>query len=90
MNAIRLTNEQAAMLKGIRIMVDAQLIYYKWVGENGFESMKDISCAILDLADATGYDYDFLVDRIEEQVADGEEYEDAFMHVAGVSFEQDW
>lgn len=85
-----MTNEQMYIAKGLQKIVEAQFEFNKWLDDNGFRSMKDISCAILDLADTTGYDYDFLVDMVEELVADGESYEDAFMYVAGVSYEQDW
>ena len=88
---ITLTNEQINIVKGLHKMIEARLKFNKWFDEHGFfESMKDMSCAILDLADETGYDYDYLVDRIEEGVADGETYEDAFLTVAEISYEQDW
>ena len=95
MNAIRLTNEQIETLKGVQKMLTSLTKYYEWRDEHGFsnikfESVKDVSCALLDLAEATGYDYNFLAEVLEEYVADGNSYEEAFEHVACISYEKDW
>lgn len=52
--------------------------------------MKDFSCALADVANDTGYNFEFLLDMFGEMVADGETFRDAFAHVAGVSYEYDW
>ena len=55
-----------------------------------FTSMKDIVAALQRVAEETGYDLQFLCEMAEESRKDGDDYEEAVEHVAGVSYEQDW
>jgi len=55
--------------------------------EDGF---KDIAVLLAEVAEETGYDAEFLYEMFSEQVADGQTRTEAFAHVAGVSYEQDW
>lgn len=64
---------------------------YTYVVEKKFYGMKDIATAIQDLADSTGYDYDFLCSCVEDLVKEDElTYEEAFRHVADIAYEQDF
>lgn len=55
-----------------------------------FHSMKEVSTALLDLSESTGYGYDFLVDVFNELLLDGNTIDEAFNHVYCVSMEHDW
>lgn len=55
-----------------------------------FHRMKDIATALVEVAEDTGYAYDFLCDRVTELVEDGESYDAATAHVIAVSYEKDW
>lgn len=55
-----------------------------------FYRMKDIATYLAEVSMDTGYPYDFLVDRVNECVADGDTYNQAVTYVAGVSYEKDW
>ena len=55
-----------------------------------FKRMKDIAIAIMEVALDTGYEYDFLSQMVDEQVAEGETYEDAFRFVSQVAYEFDF
>ena len=54
------------------------------------DGFKDIACALADVAEATGYEPEFLYEMFSEQVRDGQTHKEAFDFVAGVSYEQDW
>ena len=95
MNAYKLSNEQIEVLKRVSAMLEALIKYHEWMDEHGFSnieftSIKDVAIAIDELAEATGYDYNFLADAVQEGVDDGETYEEAFKYVCGVSYEKDW
>ena len=53
-------------------------------------SFKDLSIMLIDATDATGYKYDFLVDMVEEAVADGESYPDAVKSICEIAYERDF
>lgn len=55
-----------------------------------FYRMKDIATYLAEVSMDTGYPYEFLVDRVNECVADGDTYNQAVTYVAGVSYEKDW
>ncbi len=56
--------------------VDAALEWYQLdpftqkVIEGGFHGFKDISCALMDIAEETGYDYNYLCEVFEESDLD--------------------
>lgn len=54
------------------------------------DGFKDIACALADVAEATGYEPEFLYEMFSEQVKDGQTRTEAFAYVAGVSYERDW
>lgn len=64
----------------------------------GKESNKEIACLLSDVAEATGYEDEFLWERFADVVRDlmelGESFitarKEAFTDVASISYEQDW
>lgn len=54
------------------------------------DSFKDIACALSEVADATGYEAEFLYEMFSESVRDGQTRKEAFDSVATISYEQDW
>ena len=55
-----------------------------------FHKMKEVATAIQDVADATGYPFEFLVDVFNEGIADGETAEESFSFMRDVAFEHDF
>lgn len=55
-----------------------------------YKRMKHIETDLQIIADDTGYSYQFLADRVNELVNDGESFEAAVDHVRSVSYEKDW
>ena len=55
-----------------------------------FNRMKDIATYLMEVAEDTGYSYEFLCDRVSECIRDGESYNQAVAFVSGVSYEKDW
>ena len=53
-------------------------------------SIKDIACRLAEVAIDTGYEPELLYELVAECVEDGNTYEEAFSHVAEVSYEHDW
>ena len=54
------------------------------------KSIKNISTALMDTAMCTGYNYGFLCDMYEEELAEGKTPDEAYRYVDGVSKEHDW
>ncbi len=50
----------------------------------------DITCALLDCADATGYDGEFLINVFWDAVEDGEPWRAALRQVIEIAEEQDF
>lgn len=59
----------------------------KWTG---IKRMKDLVYMLTEVSEDTKYGFDFLAERFDECVNDGQTYQEAFEHVAGVSYERDW
>ena len=55
-----------------------------------YNRMKHIATDIQLIALDTGYDYNFLCERVDELVEDGETYEAAIRSVRDTSAEHDW
>lgn len=55
-----------------------------------FTRVKEIATALTEVSMDTGYDYDYLANRFNECVEDGQTAEEAFEFVSGVSYEHDW
>ena len=55
-----------------------------------FTRMKDIATHLQEVSEDTGYDYDYLCERVEDQVRDGDTYNEAVDFVTRVSYEKDW
>lgn len=58
------------------------------ISEN--EHIKDIACMLSCVAEDTGYPAEYLYERYDECLRDGQTRKEAFDFVAGVSYEQDW
>ena len=54
------------------------------------DGVKDIACALAEVAEDTGYEPEFLYEMFSEIVRDGETRTEAFEQVATISYEQDW
>ena len=54
------------------------------------ERIKDIACMLACVAEDTGYEAEFLYERFDECLRDGQTRREAFDYVAGVSYEYDW
>ena len=55
-----------------------------------YKRIKHIATDLQIIADDTGYSYEFLADRVNELVNDGESFEAAVDQVRSVSYEKDW
>ena len=55
-----------------------------------YKRIKHIATDLQIIADDTGYSFQFLADRVNELVNDGESFEAAMDHVRSVSYELDW
>lgn len=55
-----------------------------------FHRMKEIATAIQDVAEKTGYAFDFLAQCFDELINDGETAERAFEEVKAIAFEGDY
>lgn len=55
-----------------------------------FNRMKEVATAIQEVADATGYSFEFLASCFDELIADGETASSAFSFVRDVAFEHDF
>lgn len=55
-----------------------------------YKRIKHIATDLQIIADDTGYSFQFLADRVNELVNDGESFEAAVDHVRSVSYELDW
>lgn len=52
--------------------------------------MKDLAILIEEVAEATGYAYEFLAACVMELLEDGESAEEAFNEVRGIAYEHDY
>lgn len=55
-----------------------------------YKRMKHIATDLQIIADDTGYSYEFLAERVDEIVNDGETIEAAMDRVRDISYELDW
>lgn len=55
-----------------------------------FNRVKEIATALTEVSMNTGYDYDYLCDRFNECIEDGQTAEEAFEFASSVSNEHDW
>lgn len=55
-----------------------------------FHRMKEIATYLMEVALDTGYSYEFLCDRVEELVEDGENYNSAVTEVGAIAHELDY
>lgn len=55
-----------------------------------YTRIKDIAIDLQELAEDTGYDYDFLGQQFDECIRDGMTPEAAMRLVQGISYELDW
>ena len=52
--------------------------------------IKDIAQTLTEVALDTGYEPEFLYERFDEEVRDGDTWAQALAYVTGVSMERDW
>ena len=62
-------------------------VKFSWI--NWFDK-DDVAEGVCIVSDETGYDFDFLMDILEEGMDDGQTIQESFMSVAAISYEKDW
>ena len=55
-----------------------------------YSRMKEIVCDLIECAEETGYDYDFLAENVEDLVESGDTYDEAMDQVLTVAYEYDF
>lgn len=55
-----------------------------------FHRMKEIATYLMEVAEDTGYAYEFLCDRVSELVEDGQNYNSAVTEVGEIAYELDY
>lgn len=84
-----LKKEEIARLKELGMTRTPGFVFTENIISGGFYRMKDFDIALHDIADGTGYDYNFLCEVFDESDED-ESYIDRIISISDIACEHDF